>query len=122
MGRVFNFFTRAALLEGVHDTQAGLKGMSRAAAERLLPLLTLERFSFDVELLYLARRLGLVVEEVPVTCVWYDNPPTLELAGDGLGMLVDLARIRLKALQGGYDQTPAESASDAQDDVATSSS
>jgi glycosyltransferase involved in cell wall biosynthesis len=111
MGRVFNWVTRKTLLGDVFDTQAGLKGMSARAAERILPLLTLDRFSFDVELLYLARRHRLRVEEVPVTCVWCDEPSTLELAGDGLSMLLDLARIRWRAANGHYDLDVSEAPS-----------
>jgi glycosyltransferase involved in cell wall biosynthesis len=103
VSRVFNALTRSFVLADVMDTQAGLKGFRREALERVLPRLTLERFSFDVEVLVVAKRLGLVVEEVPVTFVYCHEPSTLELSRDGAQMLADLWRIRRRVRRGRYD-------------------
>ena len=54
------------------DTQAGLKGLSAAAAQTLLPRLSCDGFGFDCELLTACRHYGLTVEEVPV-CVRYED-------------------------------------------------
>lgn len=103
-GRLFNAVTRAFVVGSLRDTQAGLKGFRRDALRRLLPLLTLDRFSFDVEVLFLARRLGLRISEVPVTFVYSHEPSSLELGRDGARMLADLVRIRWRALSGRYDE------------------
>ncbi|MEZ5989544.1 MAG: glycosyltransferase [Planctomycetota bacterium] len=55
MGRVFNWLVRALVVDGFGDTQAGQKGLTAAACARLFPDVRLERFAFDVELLWLAR-------------------------------------------------------------------
>ena len=103
MGRAFNALTRQMILGELMDTQAGLKGFTKAALDRLLPRLTLDRFSFDVELLVVAKRLGLRIDEVPVTFVYCREPSTLELGRDGVRMLADLWRIRRRARRGDYD-------------------
>ena len=59
MSRVFNAAVRWTLVPGVLDTQAGLKGFTAAAAETVFSRLTIARFGFDVEALYIARRHGL---------------------------------------------------------------
>lgn len=102
IGRAFNLLTRLVLVPDIHDTQAGLKGLHRAALDQLLPHLTLDRFSFDVELLVVARRLGLAIAEVPVTFEYQSEPSTLELGRDSLRMLSDVARVVGRQLGGAY--------------------
>jgi dolichyl-phosphate beta-glucosyltransferase len=93
MGRVFNLLVQAIALPGIKDTQCGFKLFSAEAAEAIFPRLTRQGFSFDVEALYLARRLGFGVEEAPAR--WLDdahskvNPVT-----DSFKMFLDLLRIR----------------------------
>jgi dolichyl-phosphate beta-glucosyltransferase len=98
-GRVFNLLVRACALPGLRDTQAGMKGLTAAAAKRLLPLCGVDRFAFDVELLFHARRLGLSVAEVPVHVVWRRGESGLRLGRDGLRMAADLVLFRLRALR-----------------------
>ncbi|MFO0569573.1 MAG: dolichyl-phosphate beta-glucosyltransferase [Polyangiaceae bacterium] len=102
LGRAFNGLTRLLLVPGVHDTQAGLKGFRRSALAALLPRLTLDRFSFDVELLVVARELGLALAEVPVTFEYRNEPSTLELGRDSARMLTDLLRVHARRRRGGY--------------------
>jgi dolichyl-phosphate beta-glucosyltransferase len=104
LGRLFNTITRLTVVEAIRDTQAGLKAITGRAAALLLPHLQLERFSFDVELLYLAQRTGLRIDEIPVHFVYSGSPSTLALGQDGLRMLSDLVRIRLRGARGGYDR------------------
>lgn len=68
----FSAVVRLLLPLAQRDTQAGLKGLSARAAERLLPLLRCDGFGFDCELLTACVRLGLEVSEVPV-CVRYES-------------------------------------------------
>jgi dolichyl-phosphate beta-glucosyltransferase len=69
---VFNALTHLLLPVRQRDTQAGLKGLSAAAAHALVPRLTCDGFGFDCELLTACSRLGIAVTEVPV-CVRYDD-------------------------------------------------
>ncbi|MEK7874397.1 MAG: dolichyl-phosphate beta-glucosyltransferase, partial [Chloroflexota bacterium] len=69
-GRVFNLFVRMAAVPGIQDTQCGFKCFRAEAAQALFPLQRLPGFAFDVEVLFLARRAGLRVVEVPIEW-WY---------------------------------------------------
>lgn len=73
-------------------------------AEDLFPRQTLMGWSFDVEILYLARRRGYQICEVPID--WYFNPESkIHLLRDALRMFFDLWRIRYNAYRGRYDIT-----------------
>lgn len=103
MGRVFNGIVRLFAVPGFRDTQAGIKAATAAAAERIFGAARLAGFSFDVEVLFLARRFGLEVAEVPVTFVYEEEPSTLRLFRDGRRMLRDVAGLRRAARRGLYD-------------------
>lgn len=75
------------------DTQAGLKGMSAAAAERVVPELECDGFGFDCELLTACARAGITVTETPV-CVRYDNRASTTRTSTGFRMLREVWRIR----------------------------
>lgn len=83
------------------DTQCGLKAFRREAALDLVAASVVDRFAFDVEVLYLADRLGLDVREVPVEVV---NRATssVRVASDGWGLVIDMVRIRARAASGRY--------------------
>ncbi|NIQ01285.1 MAG: glycosyltransferase, partial [Nitrospinaceae bacterium] len=72
MGKVFNLMVRLLLFRGIIDTQCGFKCLRREQALPLFEKLTLDGFSYDVELLYLAKKRGLKIAEVPVT--WKNHP------------------------------------------------
>ena len=102
IGRVFNALVRWAALPGLQDTQCGFKCFHRTAAEAIFPLQTLPGMSFDVEVLYIARRLGFNIQEVAID--WYFDPDSrVRLAQDSLRMFTDLMTIRRNAQQGLYD-------------------
>ena len=73
------------------DTQCGLKGFRRYAALEVFGRARLDGFAFDAEVLFLARRLGLVVSEVPVRAEERDGSK-VQLVVDALGMLRDVLR------------------------------
>jgi dolichyl-phosphate beta-glucosyltransferase len=100
MSRLFNFFVRLWLGLATRDTQAGLKGFRREAARKIFSRQRINRFSFDVEVLYLAKRLGLRITEVPVTFRYFDEPSTVKFLRDGGKMLYDLWRIRWRGWTG----------------------
>ncbi len=108
MGRLFNVFVQALAVPGILDTQCGFKCFTREAALAICERMTCERFGFDVEMLYLAQRLGYRVREVPV--VWRNSPQTrVHALRDSGSMLCDLLRIRWNAVRGRYDRPTGES-------------
>lgn len=102
MSRTFNWVVRHTLLPGLLDTQAGLKGLTAQAAEAVFSRLTIPGFGFDVELLYIARRLELTITQTPVRFRYDREPSTLRFTRDAVSMLGDLARIRWNSLRGRY--------------------
>jgi dolichyl-phosphate beta-glucosyltransferase len=106
MGRVFNFLVQIVVVSGIRDTQAGLKGFRRAAARALAERIRLDRFSFDVEMFFVARRLGQRIAECPVTFLYRKEPSTVRFARDSLRMLRDMLVIRWRGWRGVYDGAP----------------
>ena len=103
-GRMFNLALRIILGLQFKDTQCGFKAFTRHSALALFPLQKIERWGFDPELLYLAKKFGLAVREVPVA--WSHREGTrLHPLRDGIRMFGELLRIRWYALKGHY--TPA---------------
>ena len=87
------------------DTQCGLKAFSRQAAGAVLEASVMDRFSFDVEVLFLADRLGLEVHQVPVEVV-NSNVSSVRVFSDGWELVLDMCRIRARALLGRYPNRP----------------
>jgi dolichyl-phosphate beta-glucosyltransferase len=102
--RVFNRVMRLLLGLPFHDTQCGLKGFRRGAAEDVFRRARVDGFAFDAEALLVARRLGIEVVEVPVTAEERQGS-TVHLGGDALRMLVDVWKVRRAAARGVYDET-----------------
>jgi dolichyl-phosphate beta-glucosyltransferase len=100
MGRVFNRLVQALLLPGLHDTQCGFKLWRAEAAATAFAACRLDGFSFDVEVLYVARRMGRRIAELPV--VWRNDAATRVGLGGGATAFVDLVRIRAAAARGRY--------------------
>lgn len=95
MGRVFNTMVQLLAVPGIHDTQCGFKLFTRKAAEEIFPRQTLDGFSFDVEVLHIARRLGFRTIEVPVR--WINSPASrVSPIRDSIRMFADVVRIRLR--------------------------
>lgn len=92
-GRAFNHVVRIFAVRGIHDTQCGFKLFRRDVAREVFSRCTLEGFSFDIEVLHLAQRLGYLIVEAPVH--WYHREGSkVKLLHDGLKMLVDIIRLR----------------------------
>ena len=101
MGTIFNLMVQTMAVPGIHDTQCGFKLFTSQAAAALFSLQRIDDFGFDVELLYLARKNGLRVIEVPVN--WTDVSGTkVKVGRDSLKMFVDVVTIRLNELRGLY--------------------
>ena len=80
-------------LPGIADTQCGFKGFRAEAARKIFGAATIDRFGFDVEVLYLARRLGYRIDEMPVVCT-YHGGSSVNRIGDVISMAADLIRVR----------------------------
>ena len=101
IGRVFNGFVKLMALPGLQDTQCGFKCFSAKATEHLFALQTIHGWTFDVEILFLARKFGYVIHEVPIH--WYFDPHSkVKFLRDSLHMAGDLIRIRWKAIRKEY--------------------
>lgn len=101
-GRVFSVLIQILLMRGIPDTQCGLKGFRRDAAQDLFSRLTLDGFAFDVELLHLARKRGYRLQMAPVRLTFAGETSKVRLAGHSVQMFSDLLRIRLNDLRGRY--------------------
>ena len=100
-GRIFNLALRLILGLQFKDTQCGFKAFTRRSAQAIFPQQKIERWGFDPELLYLARKFGFTVSEVPVA--WSHREGTrIHPLRDGIRMFVELLRVRWYALKGNY--------------------
>ena len=102
MGRVFNLLVRWFALPGIHDTQCGFKCFSRHAARTVFPLQQIDGWGFDVEVLYIARRHGIPIVEVPVDW-YYGEDSRVRPAQDTVNMVTDLVKIRRNGRAGVYN-------------------
>ncbi len=99
--RVLNMVIRVLVVPGIHDTQCGFKLFRADAAEAIFSRATVDDWSFDFEVLAIARLLGFSVVEVPV--VWNDDPhSTLSPVKDGIAMIRAALRVRRNVRQGVY--------------------
>lgn len=97
MGRIYNVVLRCLRLTDFSDTQCGFKAFNADARRQIFPLQRNEGFSFDIEILYLARRLSLTVVEIPVR--WYDSADSrVRPAADALRMLRDAFLLRFRTM------------------------
>lgn len=101
MGRLFNRLVQFVAVQGINDTQCGFKAFTRAAADDLFTRQTISGFGFDVELLYLAQKLGYSVEELPID--WYFDSDTRVRPGiDSLDMFREVLLVRWRDILGQY--------------------
>ncbi len=101
-GRGINLVIRTLILPGLEDTQCGFKCFSAKAAEELFKRQTLFGWSFDIELLFLAKRFKYRVAEIPIDWYYRDESKVNALQ-DALHMIGDIFRIHVNAWQGRYD-------------------
>lgn len=85
----------------IRDTQCGFKVFSRRAAQDIFPLMTVERFAFDAEIIFIAGKFGYKIKELPVVL---QNPVTssVRIYRDSINMLIDLFKIRINYFLGKY--------------------
>ena len=108
MGRSFNTIIRAVTGLPFRDTQCGFKLLDRDRVKPLFDKMVVNRFAFDVELLFLCARFGLSVADVPVT--WRNATGSkVSVFGDPLNMIVDVLRVRWRFRRGLYNPEPGAS-------------
>lgn len=102
-GRCFNAITRGVMGLPFKDTQCGFKAFRRETAQIIFRLQRIERWGFDPEILFIARKLKYSITEVPVT--WgHDERSRMSYLKDGMKMLEEMAVIRYNSLAGRYDE------------------
>lgn len=101
MGKVFSLLVQLFGLWGIPDSQCGFKGFTRHAVQVIFPRQTIEHFSFDVELLFIARKHKLRIAQVPVR--WINCPLTrVNAITDSSRMFYELMLIRFREITGRY--------------------
>jgi dolichyl-phosphate beta-glucosyltransferase len=103
MGRVFNRIVQFLAVPGIEDTQCGLKCFRLESARDIFARQRVDGFGFDVEILFLARKLGYQIAEVPIT--WsHRDLSRVDPVRDTLRMLADIVRVRINDLSGRYSR------------------
>jgi glycosyltransferase involved in cell wall biosynthesis len=114
VGRAYNALLRLLLGLPYRDTQCGLKAFSRRAAEIIFTRQHIERWGFDPELLFIARKFGVRMAEVAVEWA-HDDRSKINPVVDGLKMFWELLCIRMNNMAGRYEQPTFHFASNAGD-------
>ena len=101
-GRFYNLVVRVLALPGLQDTQCGFKCFRGAVANEIFPLQTTTGWSFDVEVLFIARQRGYRIVEIPIP--WYFSPDSkVHILRDLTRVVLDLIAIRRNAWNGKYN-------------------
>jgi len=103
VGRVFNLLVQVLTLPELNDTQCGFKCFTAQAAEDLFPKMTITGWTFDVEILAIARQSGYRIIEVPIPW-YYKSHSKIHVMRDSMKMASDLLVIRRNIRQGKYVQ------------------
>lgn len=102
MGKIFNMLIRKILFDGIRDTQCGFKAFRSEVAKKIFSLQRFEGFCFDVEILYIAKKLGYSIKEVPVT--WINREKSkVSITRSPREMFCDLFRIKKNDKEGFYE-------------------
>jgi len=108
-GRIFNLVLRLTLGLQFADTQCGFKAFKQTAVQSIFPLQRIERWGFDPEILFLARKFKFRVQEVPVAWAHREGTSINPLV-DGSRMVMEMLHIRWNSLTGKYDTAKAPNA------------
>ena len=103
LGRMFNLVLRMILGLGYKDTQCGFKAFTRRAADTIFPRQQIDRWGFDPEILYLARKFKMKTVEVPVEWA-HDDRSKINPLVDGVKMVWEMLRVRGNDIAGRYEQ------------------
>ena len=100
LGRVYNWTVKLVALRGIEDTQCGFKLYSAEAARLVFPAQRSQGFGFDVENLFIARKAGFSIGEVPIDWQYYQGGKVT--LGSSILAYLDIFRVRLNSLLGRY--------------------
>lgn len=104
MGRILNYIVKVTAVPDFEDTQCGFKMFTREAADDLFSVQRMAGIGFDVELIYVAKRRGYKITDVPIT--WYYDPDSrMRLLQDSLHILIEIWQIKQNWRKGLYEQT-----------------
>ncbi len=102
MGRIFNLIVRLLAIPGIQDTQCGFKAFRREVAQDVFARQTINGWGFDPEVLFIARRRGYRLREIPIT--WYYKPQSrVNPIRDSVKMVLEVLKVRLNGWRGAYD-------------------
>jgi len=101
-GQIFSLMVQTVLFPGLPDTQCGFKSFKAAAAREIFRRLTIDGFGFDVEMLYVARRLRFAIQPVPVRMIDHRHRSRVRLIVDSFKMFTNLFMVRWNDLRGKY--------------------
>lgn len=102
MEKVFRFLRKVILnIWRVEDTQCGFKVFKASAAKKIFAMATIERFAFDAEIIFIAKKFGYIIKELPITL---QNPKTssVRILFDPVNMFFALIKIRVYDIIGKY--------------------
>jgi len=102
-GQVFSWMVQAVLFKGLPDTQCGFKSFTSVAAKEIFRRLTIGGFGFDVELLFVARKLKFAIQPIAVHMIEHRHRSRVRLFIDSLKMFSNLFMVRWMDWQGKYD-------------------
>ncbi|HEX9388573.1 MAG TPA: glycosyltransferase [Anaerolineales bacterium] len=102
-GQIFSWMVQAVLFSGLPDTQCGFKSFKSVAAKEIFRRLTIDGFGFDVEMLFIARKLKLTIQPVPVRMIDHRHRSRVRLVVDSFKMFANLFMVRWNDLQGKYN-------------------
>ena len=102
-GQIFSLLVGVLMFPGIRDTQCGFKGFNAEAARQIFKRLTIQKFGFDVEVLYIARKLKFSILPVPVKMIGFRYDSRIKVLRDSGRMFLDLFTIRINDRRGKYN-------------------
>jgi dolichyl-phosphate beta-glucosyltransferase len=102
-GQIFSWMVQAVLFSGLPDTQCGFKSFRAEAARKIFRRLSIDGFGFDVEMLFVARKLKLAIQPIAVHMIEHRQRSRVRLLNDSLKMFLNLFMVRWMDWQGKYD-------------------
>jgi len=102
-GQVFSWMVQLLLFTGLPDTQCGFKSFRSMAAKEIFRRTSIDGFGFDVEMLFVARKLKFAIQPVAVHMIEHRQRSRVRLFSDSLRMFSNLFTVRVKDWQGKYD-------------------
>jgi len=102
-GQIFSWMVQTVLFSGLPDTQCGFKSFRSESAREIFRRLTIDGFGFDVEMLFVARKLKFAIQPVAVRMIDHRHRSRVRLVIDSLKMFTNLFMVRWNDLQGKYN-------------------